>query len=210
MTLDKTDVLLVVDVQNDFCLNGALAVSDADKIVPLINVLMTKFTHVVLTQDFHPINHASFASNHLDKMAYDTIDLSYGEQVLWPDHCVQGTSGADFHPDLCTPMAQLIIRKGCNPNIDSYSAFLEADRATNTGLSGYLKDKGIRRVFVAGLATDFCVAWTAMDAVDLGFECVVVADACRGIDVNGGLAQAWSDMTAKGIIKITSDELLQS
>lgn len=200
-----TDVLLVVDVQNDFCTGGSLAVPDGDAIVAIINDLIGKFSHVVLTQDFHPITHASFASNHIDKQAYDNITLPYGKQVLWPDHCVQGTTGADFHPDLYTAMTQLIIRKGCNPDIDSYSAFLEADRLTKTGLASYLKEKDIKRVFIAGLATDFCVAWTAMDAIDFGFECVVIDDACRGIDVEGSLERAWADMTAKGVIRTASN-----
>ncbi len=208
VAITTNDVLLVVDVQNDFCPKGALAVPDGDQVVSIINALMPKFTHVVLTQDFHPINHVSFASNHIDKAVYQTIELPYGKQVLWSDHCVQGTAGAWFHPSLCTAMAQMIIRKGTNPQIDSYSAFLEADRLTKTGLASYLKEKDIKRVFVVGLATDFCVAWTAIDAIDFGFECVVIDDACRGIDIDGSLQKAWANMTAKGVVRVVSDELV--
>lgn len=205
-----TDALLVVDVQNDFCAKGSLAVPDGDAVVAIINGVLPSFDHVVLTQDFHPITHTSFASNHIDKQAYDTIALPYGEQVLWPDHCVQGTHGADFHPNLHTAAAQLIIRKGCNPDIDSYSAFLEADRTTQTGLAGYLNEKGVRRVFIAGLATDFCVAWTAMDARRFGFECIVIADACRGIDIAGSLERAWVDMNAQGVGRVDSGQLARA
>ncbi len=207
--ITPSDALIVVDVQNDFCPHGALAVPDGDAVVPVINQLMTYFSQVVLTQDWHPVSHSSFADNH-HLPAFSTIMLPYGEQVLWTTHCVQGTLGAEFHPNLQTTTAQLIIRKGTHEQIDSYSAFVEADRVTHTGLAGYLKEKGIQRVFVVGLATDFCVAWTAMDAIAAGFECVVIEDACRGIDLNGSLEQAWAQMTASGVGKITSDKLMTS
>lgn len=207
IVLDDKDVLLVVDVQNDFCSHGALAVPNGEQVVSPINALMAKFVNVVLTQDFHPMDHISFASNHLGKLPYEMIEVSYGQQVLWPNHCVEGTLGAQFHPDLCTSKAQLVIRKGHHQNIDSYSAFLEADRRTKTGLAGFLKEKGIERVFMAGLATDFCVASSALDAVDFGFDCVVLSDACRAIDINGSLQKAWLDMTAKGVGQMTCHDL---
>lgn len=205
--LTLNDVLLVVDVQNDFCPNGALAVEQGDAIVPLVNQLMPKFTHCVLTQDWHPADHASFFDNYATKKPFDTIELSYGTQVLWPRHCVQGSFGAEFHPNLNTNYAKMIIRKGHRTHIDSYSAFLEADRKTPTGLSGYLHMHGIQRVFVAGLATDFCVAWTAVDAVQFGFETFVIDDACRAIDNHGSLEAAWENMTKWGVTKIASHEI---
>lgn len=201
-------VLIVVDVQNGFTPGGNLAVADADRIIPTINQLAGCFENVVLTQDWHPANHISFAANHLDKQPFETIELDYGQQVLWPKHCVQGTQDAEFHPDLNIPTAQLIIRKGFHSHIDSYSAFIEADHSTTTGLTGYLKERGIDTVYVVGIATDFCVAWTALDAVKQGFKTLVVEDACKGIDLNGSLEQAWQTMQQQGVIRIQSNDLL--
>ena len=191
--------LLVVDVQNDFMPGGALAVPGGDEVVPVINRLVARFEHVVLTQDWHPRRHISFASSHPGKQPFETTGLSYGTQVLWPDHCVQGTSGAVFHPDLDVTKAQLVIRKGHHAGIDSYSAFLEADRKTATGLAGYLRERGFGQLYVCGLATDFCVAWSALDARAAGFEVTVIEDACRAIDLDGSLARAWFDMAAAGV-----------
>ena len=196
--------LIIVDVQNDFCPGGALAVPKGDEVVPVINRLAARFDHVVLTQDWHPRGHASFASSHSGKKPFETIDLAYGKQVLWPDHCVQGTPGAAFHSKLQVEKAQLIIRKGFHPDIDSYSGFLEADRSTTTGLAGYLKEKGLRELFICGLATDFCVAWTALDARATGFEVAVIEDACRAIDLEGSLARAWADLQAAGVVRTRS------
>ena len=201
-------VLLVVDVQNGFTPGGNLAVTHADQIIPLINQLSTQFSHVVLTQDWHPDNHISFVDNHQDKQPYQQIELDYGQQVLWPKHCVQGTQDAKFHPDLKIEHAQLIIRKGCNPQIDSYSAFQEADRQTKTGLAGYLKERGIEQVFVVGIATDFCVAWSAIDSAHLGFKTYVIEDACQGIDLNGSLAEAWQNMQQAGVIRIQAHDVV--
>lgn len=183
-----TDVLLVVDVQKDFCPGGRLAVPRGDEVVPIVNRLAAKFTNVVLTQDWHPVGHLSFASSHPGKQPYQTIEVAYGPQVLWPDHCVQGTLGADFREDLQIPHTALVIRKGFRRAIDSYSAFYENDRATPTGLAGYLRERGQRRVFLAGLAFDFCVRYSAEDAHREGFEAIVIEDACRGIDVDGSVA----------------------
>lgn len=205
--ITPTTALLVVDVQNDFCPNGALAVPRGDEIIPLINRLMPNFGCVAITQDYHPAGHISFASNH-DLAEYSTITLPYGEQVLWPDHCIQGTFGAKLHADLNTDFAKIIIKKGTRNHIDSYSAFLEADGKTPTGLAGYLKENNINQVFITGLATDFCVAWTAMDARLFGFDTWVIEDACRAIDVNGSLNDAWQQMNALGIQKIDSTALL--
>lgn len=202
------DALIVVDVQNDFCPNGSLAVAGGNEIVPMINALMPRFCHCVLTQDWHSTDHVSFFDNHPDKNPFETIELPYGEQVLWPRHCVQGTHGADFHPELLTYYAQMIIRKGHRSKIDSYSAFLEADRFTPTGLSGYLHMHGIKRVFIVGLATDFCVSWTATDARQFGFECVVIEDACRAIDVDGSLKKAYASWEKWGVGRITADCLV--
>ncbi|MEB3767387.1 bifunctional nicotinamidase/pyrazinamidase [Acinetobacter sp. MD2] len=199
--------LIVVDVQNGFTPGGNLAVTAADQIIPLINQLALKFEHVVLTQDWHPQNHISFAQNHADKHAFDSIELDYGTQVLWPSHCVQGTLDADFHPNLNISHARLIIRKGTHPNIDSYSAFLEADQKTTTGLHGYLTACGIDTVYVVGIATDFCVAWTAIDAAKLGFKTFVIEDATAAIDLNGSLANAWQAMDAVGVQRVWSDNL---
>jgi nicotinamidase/pyrazinamidase len=191
--------LIVVDVQNDFIPGGALAVPDGGAVVPAINRLAARFDNVVLTQDWHPRDHASFASSHPGKKPFETIDLAYGNQVLWPDHCVQGTSGAAFHPELNVTKAQLVIRKGHHRDIDSYSAFLEADRKTTTGLAGYLNERGFRKLYVCGLATDFCVAWTALDARAAGFDTTVIEDASRAIDLDGSLARAWADLTSAGV-----------
>lgn len=201
------DVFIVVDVQNCFVPGGSLPVARGDEVVPIINRLAKGFRHVVLTQDWHTADHVSFASQHAGKKPFEVVDLPYGKQVLWPDHCVQGTEGAALHKDLTVPHAQLIIRKGHRKNVDSYSAFYEADGKTPTGLSGYLKQRGLTRVFVAGLATDFCVAFTALDARKDGFAAYVIEDACRGIDTQGSLAAAWDKMKAAGVKRIQSGDL---
>jgi len=193
--------LIVVDVQNDFMPGGALAVPRGDEVVPVINRLAARFENVVLTQDWHPRGHASFASSHPGRKPFETIELAYGTQVLWPDHCVQGTAGAAFHASLEVSRAQLVIRKGHHRDIDSYSAFLEADRKTATGLKGYLKERKIKQVFLCGLATDFCVAWTALDARAARFEVSVIEDACRAIDLDGSLARAWRDLVTAGVTR---------
>jgi nicotinamidase/pyrazinamidase len=204
MRIRPSDALIVVDVQNDFVPDGALAVHGGDEVVPLINGIALRFANVVLTQDWHPRRHISFASSHPGRVPFDRIKLRYGTQVLWPDHCVQDSSGAEFHPALSIPHAQLIVRKGYHAHTDSYSAFLEADRKTRTGLDGFLKSRGIKRVFLAGLATDFCVAWTALDAREFGLAAVVIEDACRAIDTAGSLDQAWASMRAAGVRRTTS------
>ncbi|WP_368744656.1 bifunctional nicotinamidase/pyrazinamidase [Desertibaculum subflavum] len=186
--------LVVIDVQNDFCPGGALAVPDGDAVVPAINRLMPHFPRVVLTQDWHPRGHLSFAASHPGRQPFETVAVDYGPQVLWPDHCVQGTQGAAFHPDLATAAAALILRKGMNPKVDSYSAFFENDRRTATGLAGYLSGLGVRRLYFCGLATDFCVLYSALDARALGFACTLVEDACRGIDLDGSLGMAVQKM----------------
>ena len=201
------DVLLVVDVQNCFVPGGNLPVKEGDQIVPLINRLAKAFDHVVLTQDWHTPGHASFASAHSGKKPFETVSLPYGTQVLWPDHCVQGTADSNLHPALSIPHAELIIRKGYRKQMDSYSAFYEADGKTPTGLTGYLKDRGLNQVFLVGLATDFCVAWSAMDARKAGFGALVIEDACRGIDADGSLAKAWKDMLGAGVKRIKSSDL---
>src|SRR5437899_891370 len=190
MTPDDRDVLLIVDVQNDFCPGGALEVPDGDTIVPEVNRLARSFAHVILTQDWHPPGHASFASSHPDRRPFDAIEVSYGTQILWPDHSVQGTQGASFHPKLDVPHAELVVRKGFRSTIDSYSAFRENDRRTPTGLAGYLRERGFDRITLCGLATDFCVAFSAIDGREAGFEVTVVTSACRGIDLDGSLARA--------------------
>jgi nicotinamidase/pyrazinamidase len=201
-----SSALIVVDVQNCFIPGGTLPVNKGDEIVPIINALAKKFENVVITQDWHTPGHTSFASTHAGKKPFETTKVFYGNQVLWPYHCVQGTNDAALHKDLDIPHAQLVIRKGYHKDVDSYSAFKEADRKTDTGLAGYLKGRGIRTVYVVGLATDFCVAWTAMDARTAGFNAFVVEDACRGIDLNGSVAAAWKSMTAKGVKKIQSSD----
>lgn len=192
-------VLIVVDVQNGFMPGGGLPVPRGEEVVPVVNALARRFANVVLTQDWHPAGHASFATSHAGKQPFETIRLSYGEQVLWPDHCVQGTRDAALHADLDVPHAQLIIRKGFHPQVDSYSAFQEADRVTTTGLAAYLKARNLSDVHVCGLATDFCVAWTALDARAAGFEVTLHEAACRAIDLNGSLASAWAQMQSAGV-----------
>lgn len=199
--------LLVIDVQNDFIPGGALAVPGGDEIVPLINRLGGCFATVVLAQDWHPPGHASFASSHPGKAPFEVIDLPYGAQVLWPEHCIQESRGAQFHPDLCISHAQLIVRKGGNPQVDSYSAFMEADQVTSTGLAGNLRERGIRTLYLCGLALDFCVAWSALHARRLGFETFVVVDACRAIDDSGSLAMAMQEMTEAGVQFIDARQL---
>lgn len=206
----KHSALIVVDVQNGFTPGGNLAVTDADQIIPVINQLARQFEMVVLTQDWHPDQHISFADNHENKAPFETIELPYGTQVLWPKHCVQGTADAELHPELDIPTAQLIIRKGFHPEIDSYSAFMEADRKTPTGLNGYLKEHQIDTVYIVGIATDFCVAWTALDAVQMGFITYVIEDACKAIDLNGSLQSAWQSMLAQGVQRIQSGAILAS
>ncbi len=193
------DVLLIIDVQNDFCPGGALAVLGGDEIVPRVNRLARDFAHVVLTQDWHPAGHSSFASAHAGRKPYETAAMPYGSQILWPDHCVQGTTGAAFHRDLDVPHAELVLRKGCDTAIDSYSAFQENDRRTATGLASYLRERGFAHVTLCGLATDFCVLYSALDAVAAGFAATVVLDACRGIDLDGSLVRAVEAMRAAGV-----------
>ena len=208
MAYGAQDCLLVLDVQNDFMPGGALAVPQGDEVVAVINRLAAVFEHVVLTQDWHPAGHASFASSHAGRAPFQSTTLPYGEQVLWPDHCVQDTPGAALHAELDVPHARLLIRKGHHAGVDSYSAFLEADRTTKTGLGGYLREQGVRHVVCVGLATDYCVAWSALDARAAGFEAVVVEDACRAIDLDGSLARAWQDLAAAGVQRATSATLL--
>ena len=199
MAARDTDMLIVVDVQNDFCPGGTLAVPEGDAVVPVINRLSTRFAHRVLTQDWHPAGHSSFAAAHDGKAPFETTEMTYGTQVLWPDHCVQGTEGAAFHPDLHVDGADLIIRKGFRSAVDSYSAFFENDRTTPTGLAGYLRDRGFDSVVLVGLATDFCVAYSALDARRLGFTTTLVTDGCRAIDLNGSLDTAMKEMAAAGV-----------
>jgi nicotinamidase/pyrazinamidase len=199
MAIGDSDVLLVIDVQNDFCPGGNLAVPDGDKVVPIINGLARRFHHVVATQDWHPAGHHSFASSHPGRKPYETIEVAYGPQVLWPDHCVQGTDGAEFRPELALSHLELVIRKGFRPHIDSYSALYENDHKTPTGLAGYLRERGIKRVFACGLALDFCVRYSAEDAKRQGFDVVVIEDACRGIDLGGSVQAAHQSFTQLGI-----------
>jgi len=199
--------LLVIDVQNDFCPGGALAVAGGDEIVPLVNRLAAGFSTVVITQDWHPADHVSFAAQHEGAAAFGSVELDYGRQTLWPTHCVMGTAGAALHEGLDIPHASLIIRKGSNRLIDSYSAFLEADRKTRTGLDGYLASRGITEVVLCGLATDFCVAWSAEDAVGFGLQATVMEDACRAIDLDGSLAAAWRRLEERGVGRRMSGEL---
>jgi nicotinamidase/pyrazinamidase len=199
------DVLLVVDVQNDFCPGGALAVADGDAVVPVINALGRAFSHVVLTQDWHPPGHRSFASSHPGRQPFETVEAAYGAQTLWPDHCVQGSQGAAFHAGLDLPHAELVIRKGFRREIDSYSAFFENDHTTPTGLTGYLRERGFTRAYLCGLATDFCVGFSAIDAARAGFEAVLIEDACRAIDLDGSLAAARVNMAEAGVAFTTSE-----
>jgi nicotinamidase/pyrazinamidase len=208
ITPGERDVLVVVDVQNGFMPGGSLPVPEGDAIVPLVNRLARAFRHVIVTQDWHTPRHVSFASSHPGKKPFDTIELPYGPQILWPDHCIQGTIDADLHKDLAIPHAALLIRKGFRPQVDSYSAFLEADRTTMTGLSGYLRERGLDTAYFVGLATDFCVAWSALDARGAGFNAAVIEDATRGIDASGSLARAWADMARAGIGRLRASDIL--
>ena len=207
MPLRPDDCLIVVDLQNDFLPGGSLAVADGDAVIAPIERLAARFANVVQTQDWHPADHVSFASNHPGKQPFDTIELAYGTQVLWPDHCVIGSPGAAFAPALSLPQAQVVIRKGFRPQIDSYSGFREMDHRTTTGLAGYLRERGLQRLFICGLATDFCVGWTALDARALGFEVAVIEDASRAIDTAGSLAKAWTAMAAAGVERINIADL---
>lgn len=207
IAIDGKSVLLVIDVQNCFLPGGSLAVKDGDQVVPVINRIAKGFANVVMTQDWHTAGHVSFASSHAGSKPFDVIDLSYGKQVLWPDHCVQGTDGAALSKNLAIPQAALILRKGFHKDVDSYSAFTEADGKTSTGLAKYLESRGMQRVFLAGLATDFCVAWSALDARKAGFETYAIEDACRGIDTQGSLAKAWADMAETGVKRVQSRDL---
>lgn len=195
-----TDCLVLVDLQYDFMPGGALAVAGGDTLVPVANRLAERFAHVVVTQDWHPAGHSSFASQHPGHAPFESVEMTYGTQTLWPDHCVQGTAGAELHRDLALDRADLILRKGHRSGIDSYSAFMENDRATPTGLAGFLRERGFRRLFFAGLATDFCVAWSVLDARRAGFEAVILTDACRAIDLGGSLDAAMADMRAAGAV----------
>ncbi len=207
IAIDDNDVLLAIDLQADFMPGGALAVDEGDSVVPAVNALMRRFTHVVVTQDWHPKGHASFASTH-GAQPFAIKRLHYGDQTLWPDHCVQGTAGATLHPGLDADSAFLILRKGMRPNVDSYSAFVEADGRTTTGLAALLRAREARRVFCCGLATDYCVAFSALDAREAGFESFVIEDACRAIDANESLAAAWAKMSAAEVWRIESREIL--
>ena len=207
--IQPNDLLVVVDVQYDFLPGGSLAVAGGDEIVPLINTLARKFAHVVFTQDWHPADHISFASQHDGRQPFEMIDLAYGPQVLWPDHCVWDSHGAEISTDLDIPHGQLIIRKGYNRQIDSYSGFQEADRQTPTGLAGYLNERDVGRLYIVGLATDFCVGWTAIDAAAAGFDVTVIEDATRAIDSGGSLAKAWADMAEAGVGRVMSNDVIE-
>jgi nicotinamidase/pyrazinamidase len=196
------DLLLIIDVQRDFCPGGALAVADGDAVVPVINRIAERFDHIVLTQDWHPAGHSSFVTSHPGSAPFETVVMSYGQQTLWPDHCLQGSEGAAFHPQLATARAELVIRKGFRPEIDSYSAFYENDRRTPTGLAGYLRERGLRRIFMTGLATDYCVYYSAVDARRLGFDVVLVEAGCRAIDLAGSLDAAGAGMAAAGVQRV--------
>lgn len=207
MEITSEDVLVVVDVQNDFCPGGALPVPGGDEVIPIIQRAATCFDHIVLTQDWHPPNHSSFASRYPRRKPLDVVEAAYGTQILWPDHGVQGTWGAEFHPALPLPQAELILRKGFRPDIDSYSAFFENDKATRTGLAGYLRERGLRRAFFAGLAYDFCVGFSALDAVRSGFPALVLIDACRAIDVEGSVARIEQEFRAFGVSVLPTETL---
>lgn len=204
LKLGDRDVLLAVDIQHDFCPGGALAVPGGHEVVSVINRIGAHFEKVILTQDWHPPGHTSFASSHPGKAPFETVTLGYGEQILWPDHCVQGTRGAELHADLDMPQAQLIIRKGYDPEIDSFSAFFENDRTTPTGLSGYLRERGLTRVWLAGLALDFCVRYSAEDACRSGFEVILIEDACRAIDTEGSLAATRESLATLAVPSVNS------
>jgi len=207
MQIKPQDILLVIDVQNDFCPGGALAVAGGDQVIAPIRRIAERFEHIVLTQDWHTAGHASFASTHAGKQPYEAIEMAYGPQMLWPDHCVQGSKGAEFHADLQLVRAELILRKGFRREIDSYSAFFENDRTTATGLAGYLRERGLTRVFLCGLAYDYCVGFSALDARRLGFEAVVVHDACRAIDLKGTVSKMEAEFAAAGVELARADEL---
>ena len=202
MNFEKDSSLIIIDLQNDFCPDGYLAVDGGDQIIEKINSLQTFFTSIVLTQDWHPGDHLSFASNQDDKAPYETIKMPYGVQVLWPDHCIQGTFGAEFHKDLDTSKANIIVRKGYRKNIDSYSAFYENDRSTMTGLDGFLKQNNIKKVYICGLALDFCVYYSAIDAKNLGFETYVILNATKAIDLDGSKRKALQDMESNGVLLV--------
>jgi len=206
-SITPQDVLLVVDIQNDFCPGGALSVPEGDRVIEVIHAAAPHFAHIILTQDWHPAGHSSFASSHPGRQSYDQVELSYGLQTLWPDHCVQGSRGAEFHPALSLPQAELILRKGFRPLIDSYSAFFENDRTTPTGLAGYLRERGLSRVFLAGLAYDFCVAFSALDARRLGFGAVVLADACRAINLDGSVDRTRGRFAQAGVVEAATSAL---
>jgi nicotinamidase/pyrazinamidase len=199
--MHKNAALLVIDVQNDFCPGGALEVADGDAIVPLVNRLAQDFETVVLTQDWHPADHISFAAQHPGRSPFGRIELPYGPQTLWPSHCVMASKGAELHPGLAIPQASLILRKGSHRDIDSYSAFLEADRTTKTGLDGYFTSRGITEIYLCGLATDFCVAWSAEDAAAFGFKATILENACRAIDLDGSLNAAWTRLAKAGVTR---------
>jgi nicotinamidase/pyrazinamidase len=205
--MKSSDLLLIIDVQVDFCPGGKLAIRDGDAVVPAINGIAANFAHVILTQDWHPASHTSFASNHPGKSPYDQIQLPYGPQTLWPDHCVQQTPGAEFHPSLEIGRAELILRKGFRPEIDSYSAFFENDKVTSTGLAGYLRERGFRRIFLAGLAYDYCVRFSAVDAVGAGFEAFVIEDACRAVGLPGSVESTREEFLAAGVNSIHAADL---
>jgi nicotinamidase/pyrazinamidase len=207
MQIDAHDILLVIDVQNDFCPGGALAVPHGDEVIAPIHRVAPRFQHIVLTQDWHPANHSSFAASHPGKNPYDSIELDYGTQTLWPPHCVQGSHGADFHPALNLPQAELILRKGFRPQIDSYSAFFENDRTTATGLAGYLRERNLTRIFLVGLAYDYCVGYSALDARRLGLPAFVLRDACRAIGLNDSVARIEAEFARAGVFVIETAEL---
>ncbi len=207
MQITPHDVLIVIDVQNDFCPGGALAVTDGDAVVEPIHKIAPPFQHIVLTQDWHTPGHSSFASSHFGKQPFEQIELSYGLQTLWPEHCMQQTFGAEFHPDLHLPQAELILRKGFRREIDSYSAFFENDRTTATGLAGYLRERGLTRVFFAGLAYDYCVGYSALDARRLGLPAFVIRDACRAIDMNGSVTKIETDFARADVTLLDSTQL---
>ncbi len=207
MQITPHDVLLVVDVQNDFCPGGALAVQGGDEVIPVIHKIAPQFKHIILTQDWHSPRHLSFASAHPGKHPFEHVRVGYGDQTLWPDHCVQGTRGAEFHPALNLPRAELVLRKGFRPEIDSYSAFFENDRATATGLAGYLGERGLTRVFISGLAYDYCAAYSALDARRIGLPAMIVRDACRAIDLNGSVAAVEKEFAAARVDLVKSSEI---
>ena len=209
MEITAQDVLLVIDVQNDFCPGGSLAVADGDAVLGPIRRVAARFEHIVLTQDWHPAGHSSFASAHPGKIPFETIEVNYGMQTLWPDHCVQGSKGAELHPGLELTHAELILRKGFRKEIDSYSAFFENDRETPTGLGGYLEERGLTRVFLVGLAYDFCVGYSALDARRLGLEAVILGNACRAIDLGGSVARIEKEFDLAGVRVVESDEVLR-